>query len=81
MIVPGAVTDGVTNVFPVPWEVPPLALVNQFSVPPAHPDAFRVIGPVPQRSLNRATGGVLGVTTTITESGRPGQPFTVAKTT
>ena len=79
-MVPGAVTGGVTKVFPVPWAVPPFEFEYHLMVPPAHPEAFRVTGPVPHRSLNKATGGAIELTTTSTCAGKPGQPFTVAKT-
>jgi hypothetical protein len=77
---PGAVTDGVIKVFPVPCELPPFGFTYQLSVPPAHPPAFNVMGPVPQRSLSNAKGGAVELITTGTELGRLGQPFTVTTT-
>lgn len=80
MIEPGTVTDEVTKEPPVPWEVPPTGFTYQLSVPPAHPEAFKVTGPVPHRSLGKANGGAVELTTTVTDEGGLGQPPTVATT-
>jgi hypothetical protein len=78
-MVPGAVTDEVTKVDPVPSELPPTEDEYQLSVP-EHPEAPNVTGPVPQRSPGIATGGVFGLTITSTDEGKPGQPLTVTMT-